>query len=150
MEATATACVAAEDLQRKWVGIDIDPVAEEATYIRLREATGLNMTEQPVTVRKSPPRRKDVERIPDDKLRDALWNRQGRRCANPYCDAENLRKVDLQLDHRIPKIRGGEDGVMNRIGLCGNCNARKGRKAWGLFLDEERAKQPHGTASAGR
>lgn len=142
----ATACVAAEDLQRKWVGIDIDPVAEEATYIRLREATGLNMTEQPVTVRKSPPRRQDVERVPDDKLRDALWNRQGRQCANPYCDAENLRKVDLQLDHRIPKVRGGEDGVMNRIGLCGNCNARKGRKAWGLFLDEERAKQPHDMA----
>ena len=139
----ATACVAAEDLQRKWVGIDIDPVAEEATYIRLREATGLNMTEQPVTVRKSPPRRQDVERVPNDKLRDALWNRQGRRCANPYCDSENLRKVDLQLDHRIPKVRGGEDGVMNRIGLCGNCNSRKGSKAWGLFLDEERAKLPH-------
>lgn len=145
----ATACVAAEDLQRKWVGIDIDPVAEEATYIRLREATGLNMTEQPVTVRKSPPRRQDVERVPDDKLRDALWNRQGRRCANPYCDAENLRKVDMELDHRIPQSRGGEDGVLNRVALCSNCNRRKGRKAWGLFLDEERAKQPHDSASAG-
>jgi len=139
----ATACVAAEVTGRQWVGIDIDPVAEDATYIRLREATGLNMTEQPVTVRKSPPRRQDVERVPDDKLRDALWSRQGRRCANPYCDSENLRKVDLQLDHRIPKVRGGEDGVMNRIGLCGNCNARKGRRAWGRFLDEERAKLPH-------
>lgn len=142
----ATACVAAEDLQRKWVGIDIDPVAEEATYIRLREATGLNMTEQPVTVRKNPPRRQDVERVSDDKLRDALWNRQGRRCANPYCDAENLRKVDMELDHRIPQSRGGEDGVLNRIALCSNCNRRKGRKAWGLFLDEERAKQPHDAA----
>ena len=139
----ATACVAAEDLQRKWVGIDIDPVAEEATYIRLREATGLGMVEQEVTTRKTPPRRQDVERVPDDKLRDALWSRQARRCANPYCDSENLRKVDLQLDHRIPRIRGGDDGVLNRIGLCANCNARKGAKAWGRFLDEERANLPH-------
>ncbi len=139
----ATACVAAEVLGRQWVGIDIDPVAEEATYVRLREATGLNMTEQPVTVRKSPPRRQDVDRVPDDKLRDALWSRQARRCANPYCDSENLRKVDLQLDHRIPRVRGGDDGVLNRIGLCGNCNGRKGAKAWGRCLDEERAKLPH-------
>lgn len=139
----ATTCVAAQKLGRQWVGIDIDPVAEEATYIRLREATGLDMTEQPVAVRKSPPRRQDVERVPDDKLRDALWSRQARRCANPYCDSENLRKVDLQLDHRIPRIRGGDDGVLNRIGLCANCNARKGAKAWGRFLDEERAKLPH-------
>ncbi|MXX46861.1 MAG: restriction endonuclease subunit M [Chloroflexi bacterium] len=139
----ATACVAAEVTGRQWVGIDIDPVAEDATFTRLREATGLNMTEQPVTVRKSPPRRQDVERVPDDKLRDALWSRQARRCANPYCDSENLRKVDLQLDHRIPRIRGGDDGVLNRIALCANCNARKGAKAWGRFLDEERAKLPH-------
>ncbi|MDE2988661.1 MAG: HNH endonuclease [Chloroflexota bacterium] len=49
----------------------------------------------------------------------------------------------LQLDHRIPRIRGGDDGVLNRIALCANCNARKGAKAWGRFLDEERAKLPH-------
>ena len=83
-----------------------------------------------------------MERVPDDKLREALWRSQGKRCANPYCDSEDLRKVDLQLDHRIPKIRG-DDGLLNRISLCGNCNSRKGRKAWGLFLDEERAKLPH-------
>jgi len=106
-------------------------------------ATKLNMVDQPVTVRKSAPRRSDVPRIADAKLRHALWARQGRQCANPYCDAERLRAVDLHLDHRIPRVRGGEDGVMNRIGLCGNCNSRKGKKAWGLFLDEERAKLPH-------
>ena len=139
----ATACVGAEVTGRQRVGINIDPVAEDATYIRLREATGLNITEQPVTVRKSPPRRQDVQRVPDDKLRDALWSRQGRRCANPYCDSENLRNVDLQLDHRIPRNRGGDDGVLNRIGLCANCNSRKGVKVWGRFLDEERVKLPH-------
>lgn len=145
----ATACVAAEDLQRQWVGIDIDPVAEEATYIRLGEARRLQVTQDMVRIRKSL-RRTDVPHVSDEKLRESLWNKQGRRCANPYCDAENLRKVDMHLDHRIPRSRGGEDGVLNRILLCGNCNLRKGRKAWGLFLDEERAKLPHDLASGGR
>lgn len=39
---------------------------------------------------------------------------------------------------------------MNRIGLCGNCNGRKGRKAWGQFLDEERAKLPSDRAYRAR
>ena len=79
----------------------------------------------------------------DDKLRQSLWAWQGHRCANPYCDSGKLRKADLELDHRIPKSRGGADDVLNRIGLCSNCNRRKSRKAWGRFLDEERQKQPH-------
>ena len=97
-----------------------------------------------MTVRKSV-RRTDIPNVPDAKLRQALWARQGRQCANPYCDAESLRAVDLALDHRIPKVRGGDNDALNRIGLCGNCNGRKGQKAWGLFLDEERAKLPHET-----
>ena len=35
----ATACVAAEKLQRKWIGIDISPSAEVITKIRLDEAS---------------------------------------------------------------------------------------------------------------
>lgn len=140
----ATTCISAEQLQRQWIGIDIDPVAEQVTRDRLADETRLNMVDRPVTIRKSI-RRTDVPSIPDAKLRQSLWNRQGRRCANPYCDSENLRAVDLHLDHRIPRVRGGEDDQSNRIALCGNCNSRKGKKAWGLFLDEERAKQPHPT-----
>ena len=138
----ATTCIAAEQLQREWIGIDIDPVAERVTLERLQDETGLNMLETPVTIRKSL-RRSDISHIPDTKLRQALWARQGHQCANPYCDSENLRAADLELDHRIPKVRGGDDDALNRIGLCSNCNRRKGRKGWGLFLDEERAQQPH-------
>ena len=143
----ATTCVAAEQLRREWIGIDIDPVAESVTLDRLADETGLNMQVQPVTVRKAL-RRTDIPHVPDAKLRQALWARQGRQCANPYCDAESLRAADLELDHRIPRVRGGDDDVLNRIGLCSNCNRRKGRKAWGLFLDEERGKQPHPTREA--
>ncbi len=141
----ATTCVAAEYLNppRQWTGIDIDPVAETETEKRLHEAAGLFQgTVAPVTVRKTL-RRTDIAHIPDAKLRQALWARQGRQCANPYCDSEALRAADMELDHRIPRVRGGDDDALNRIALCGNCNRRKGRKAWGLFLDEERAKLPH-------
>ena len=140
----ATTCVAAELLKRRWIGIDIDPVAETVTKRRLQTETGIFDYDK-VTVRKNPPKRTDIPSVSDSKLRIALWNNQGRRCANPYCDSSELRAVDLHLDHRIPKARGGEDGMLNRIGLCSNCNGRKGTKAWGTFLDQERAKQPHPT-----
>ena len=141
-----TTAAAAEYMEprRQWVGIDIDPVAEDETDKRLHEAAGLEASIAPVTVRKTL-KRTDIPNIPDAKLRQALWARQGRQCANPYCDSEKLRAADLELDHRIPRSRGGDDDALNRIGLCGNCNRRKGRKAWGLFLDDERAQQPHET-----
>ena len=145
----ATTCVAAEYLNppRRWTAIDIDPVAEEETEKRLYEAAGLTEVDCPVVVRRSL-KRTDISRIPDAKLRQSLWNQQGKMCANPYCDSENLRIVDMQLDHRIPRSRGGEDDQSNRIALCGNCNGRKSAKSWGLFLDEERARQPHPTLGA--
>ena len=141
----ATTCVAAEQLRRRWIGIDIDPEAEIVTNDRLRSQTGIMefIDGNPVAVRKSPPRRADISQMSDAKLRVTLWNNQSRRCANPYCDSTNLRAEDLDLDHRIPKSRGGADDQSNRIGLCGNCNRRKGAKAWGTFLDEGRAKMPH-------
>ncbi|MCY4332345.1 MAG: DNA methyltransferase [Cyanobacteria bacterium MAG CAR1_bin_15] len=141
----ATTCVAAEQLRRRWIGVDIDPVAETVTLDRLREETGLfeAIDGKPVTARKHPPRRSDIQHVTDAKLRVILWNNQGRRCANPYCTSERLRAEDLDLDHRIPKSRGGADDQSNRIGLCHNCNTRKGAKAWGKFLDEARARLPH-------
>jgi len=141
----ATTCAAAETKRRDWVGIDIDPVAEDETKNRLEspEVTGVNSVS--VIVRTNKPKRTDINIISDEKLREYLWKSQAKKCANPYCDSEKLRKVDMQLDHRIPKSRGGDDDVFNRMCLCGNCNQRKSNKSWGSFLDEERSKQPHPT-----
>ena len=148
----ATTCVAAEKLNRRWIGIDIDPVAEDVTKDRLAQETGLFgekdgyiETRIAVTVKTNPPKRSDIPRISDATLRNTLWQNQGHLCANPYCDSGKIRAKDIELDHRIPKSRSGADDITNRIGLCGNCNQRKGRKAWGTFLDQEQAKQPHPT-----
>ncbi len=76
---------------------------------------------------------------PDERNEDPRrgLNPRGTRCANPYCDSDGLRALDLHLDHRIPRVRGGEGDQPNRIRLCGNRNTRKGAKAWGLFLDQD-------------
>lgn len=97
----ATTCVAAEQLSRQWIGIDIDPVAETVTLDRLEKETGLFefADGNPVKTKKNPPRRSDIPHISDARLRVTLWNNQGRRCANPYCTSESLRAEDFDLDH---------------------------------------------------
>ena len=137
----STTLVAAENLGRRWIGIDIDPRAHEVVTDRLESL--IEIARRPEPARRSAPSRTDVKAMPDAKLRELLWQGQGRRCANPYCDAGEIRRADVELDHRIPRSRGGADDRGNRIGLCGDCNRRKGRQAWGVFLDAERAKQPH-------
>ena len=142
----ATTCVAAEHLDRQWIGIDIDPVAQIVTRDRLYTASGINqlIDDSFVNVRKTPPSRTDIDIMSDAKMRVSLWKRQGYKCANPYCSLDEVaRSEDLELDHVIPKSRGGSDDLSNRIGLCGNCNKRKSNKAWGRFLNEERSQLAH-------
>ena len=68
----ATTCVAAENAQRQWIGIDIDPVAERVTLERLADETGLNMATAPVAVRKAL-RHRDIPKMP-------RMRRSGRPC----------------------------------------------------------------------
>ena len=100
-----TTCAVAEKLGRRWLGIDIDPEAEQETVVRLRqEADILEVNDQNIlTVRKSPPKRKDIEHISDDKLRNLLWQNQGRRCGNPYCTSESCRVAGLTFRPPNPK-----------------------------------------------
>ena len=123
----ATTCVAAEQLRRRWIGIDIDPEAETVTNDRLRFQTGIMefIDGNPVAVRKNPPRRTDIPQMTDAKLSVTLWNNQSRRCANPYCDSSNLRAEDLDLDHRIPKSRGGADPFRTGLATCDPGSAGK-------------------------
>ncbi len=145
-----TTMVAAELLGRRWVGIDIDPVAGRETKERMRDECRLTKKEEKMKIIKGKLDRTDDPPMSDAKMRHTLYENQGQRCGNPYCDSKNLRKEDIQLDHRIPKSRGGPDDITNRIGLCVNCNQRKGAKSWGRFLNEERAMQPHPEVGEGR
>lgn len=54
-------------------------------------------------------------------VREYLLEKRGRRCA--YCGAEN---VPLEIEHIIPKIRGGSNRVSNLTLACRDCNQAKG------------------------
>ena len=147
----ATTCIAAETAAsgpRQWIGIDIDKEAENVTADRLHRECWFNMDADQVakgiTVRKSPPKRNPMN---DDTMRLRLH--QGGLCANRYCTAGKLRVEDLELDHRLPKSRGGADTIENRIGLCANCNRRKSTKSWAAFSAEEAARNARESVLAG-
>ncbi len=62
-------------------------------------------------------------------IREYLLEKWGRLCA--YCDAKQVR---LEIDHIVPKSRGGSDRVSNLIISCRSCNEKKGNQYIEKFL----------------
>jgi 5-methylcytosine-specific restriction endonuclease McrA len=58
---------------------------------------------------------------------------QSGRCNNPFCRAD-LKMTRVEIDHIVPKSRGGPDGPANAQLLCRDCNQMKGAQAWSVFL----------------
>jgi 5-methylcytosine-specific restriction endonuclease McrA len=61
-------------------------------------------------------------------LREYLLEKFSRRCA--YCGATNL---PLEIEHIVPKSRGGSDRVSNLTLACHDCNQNKGDKTAAEF-----------------
>lgn len=144
----STTIIAAERLNRQWVGCDIDSMAETILAERMdqwlnEQAMETGRGRRPVEVRKSPPRREDMPPMPKQEMKEVLYRKQEAQCANPYCSSRGLRIVDFHIDHELPKSRGGPDDLWNRMLLCGNCNTRKSDSSWDDFLNEEQKRQPH-------
>jgi len=79
-------------------------------------------------------------------VKEYLLEKWGRKCA--YCGATN---VPLEIDHIIPKSRGGTDRVSNLTLACRECNLKKGRKTAAEFGHPEiqaKAKKPLRDAAA--
>ena len=55
-------------------------------------------------------------------LRNSIFERDGHKCIN--CEATN----NLQIDHIIPFILGGQTTKDNLQTLCSKCNRQKGKK----------------------
>jgi len=70
-------------------------------------------------------------------VRQYLLEKWGHKCA--YCDAEN---VPLQIEHIVPRARGGTNSVSNLTLACERCNRKKGATSIEKFLakDSERLK----------
>ena len=132
----ATACVAAEKLQRQWIGIDISPDAEDITKYRLDEASEQGALFSPiemsdVTVTSEPPIRTDTDpqapqqmKLPNYTVhKNFLYGEQ-----EGFCNGcrEHFRIRNLTVDHIVPQSKDGTDHPKNLQLLCHTCNSTKG------------------------
>lgn len=121
----ATACIAAEESQREWVGIDISPKAAELVQRRMRDELGLFYDG---THRTDVPHRTDIGKLlryNDAKNKRYLYGVQGGHCAG--C-ADHFLIRNLEVDHIVPRAKGGTDHLDNLQLLCGYCNRVKGHR----------------------
>ena len=124
----ATACVAADKLGRRWVGIDISPKAVELVNQRLQQAPPLGIGalfhHGYVTPRADQPRRTDVDAPKDYRQnKHVLFGMQEGLCAG--CKVMFPFR-NFTIDHVVPQSRGGTDHLDNLQLLCGACNSLKG------------------------
>ena len=120
----ATACVAAENLSRRWIGIDISPKAVELVNMRLQQSMGDLFHNRLVTARTDIPRRTDIDApVPYRQNKHVLFGQQEGRCNG--CRSEFPFR-NFTIDHIIAERRGGTDHIENLQLLCGHCNSVKG------------------------
>lgn len=149
----ATTCVAAERLNRQWLGMDIWPEAHAVIIKRLQDEGLASAGKSPdrlltfgdITYTTEPPLRTDENEVAaaDLKLRvkraDEPWQRISRAgMLNILAEAQksngnvicagcgrSLERDFMQLDHITPRSGRGDNHILNRILLCGPCNRRK-------------------------
>ena len=119
----ATTCIAAEELERQWIGIDISKTAVKLVNRRLKEHLGLFYE---CISRPDLPVRSDLGKLPAPSThKKALYGEQGGHCNG--CD-EHFQLRNLEVDHIIARKVGGTDHPENLQLLCGSCNKIKGAR----------------------
>ena len=122
----ATACVAADRLNRKWVGIDISPKAVELVNMRLQQTMGSLFHHGYVTARTDIPKRTDIDApIPYRQNKHVLYGQQEGVCNG--CRGDFPFKL-YEVDHMVPQSKGGTDHLDNLQLLCSHCNRIKGHR----------------------
>ena len=123
----ATTMVAAQQLGRRWIGIDIEKKSADLVVSRLSSDAGLfsdfvHRTDVPV--------RTDVKIVDLSEannrrnIKKRLAKEFGPKCRG--CGMEHYE--NLEIDHVVPKSKGGQDTYGNYQLLCGNCNRIKGNR----------------------
>ena len=118
----ATTLVAAEKLDRQWIGCDLSVVAIKLVKMRIERELGSLLFD--VHHRTDVPRRTDLEQIPNYRThRHTLYGRQEGLCNG--CKA-HFPFRHMTVDHIVPKAQGGTKHISNLQLLCGACNSLKG------------------------
>ena len=130
----ATALVAADRLSRRWAGIDLSPLAIKLVNERIAEDRPGGLFGG-ATALTEPPVRTDLGDLPNYRThRHRLYGEQEGVCAG--CDTHFPFRV-MEVDHVLPRSRGGTDHADNLQLLCSGCNRSKG----GRTMAEWRAAQ---------
>ena len=132
----ATACVAAERLDRQWVGIDISEKAADLVQVRIRKEIDLFHNFKPIR-RSDIPRRTDLGKLPSYRThKHLLFGKQEGHCAG--CKV-SFQFRNLTVDHVTPQSHGGTDHMDNLQLLCGACNSMKGARSQETFIAKLKA-----------
>ncbi len=125
----ATACVASQQLNRKWIGCDIEEKAADILVERLSDDAGMFSDFIHTT---TPPQRTDVEKTqPTPPIKERLYQEQNGACHGCFNEFDQR---NLEIDHVIPKSKGGGDYYENYQLLCGACNRVKGNRPMEYLL----------------
>ena len=120
----ATSLVAADRLQRQWAGIDLSPLAVKLVNERIIKDRGPLFSG--AIALDEPPIRTDLGDIPNYRThRHRLYGEQEGVCVG--CDTHFPFRV-MDVDHILPRSRGGTDHMDNLQLLCSGCNRSKGNK----------------------
>ncbi|MGL5955474.1 MAG: DNA methyltransferase, partial [Brevinema sp.] len=138
----ATTCVAAEKLERNWIGIDISKKAFELVKIRLRKEianpNALFQHKNTLLFRDDIPHRTDIDAKKltgkyKKEIKINLYGNQAGICAG--CK-DHFRIENLAIDHIIPQAKGGFDNEDNLQLLCTYCNSIKGDRPMEYLLSK--------------
>ena len=133
----ATALVAAENLGRQWIGIDLSDMAVQLVRQRLQERARVDAGAKgqiPMAIkgkvlpRKARPIRTDqgkLKRYNSKENKDTLYGRQQGECNG--C-GKHFEYRNMEVDHMEPQSLGGSDHLDNLQLLCGHCNRVKGQR----------------------